>query len=159
MRTMIVFFFQAEDGIRDVAVTGVQTCALPISRSRRSRARARLRWPRRGARGRTDRSPPTGSGTHPARPDPGPARAGPPAVARETRPVPGALPTSWPILDLTPAAGRWRVAAIRTSDAKPAFLASPSVRLASWRVHTRAGAMPPRNVRLAHNIAFLCPFR
>src|SRR2546429_224892 len=25
-----VFFFQAEDGIRDVAVTGVQTCALPI---------------------------------------------------------------------------------------------------------------------------------
>src|ERR1041385_9412171 len=24
-------FFQAEDGIRDVAVTGVQTCALPIS--------------------------------------------------------------------------------------------------------------------------------
>src|SRR5256884_3750890 len=29
---MSVFFFQAEDGIRDVAVTGVQTCALPISR-------------------------------------------------------------------------------------------------------------------------------
>src|SRR5256884_6234392 len=28
-----VFFFQAEDGIRDVAVTGVQTCALPISPS------------------------------------------------------------------------------------------------------------------------------
>src|SRR2546429_5840043 len=26
------FFFQAEDGIRDVAVTGVQTCALPIAR-------------------------------------------------------------------------------------------------------------------------------
>src|SRR2546429_630908 len=26
----ILFFFQAEDGIRDVAVTGVQTCALPI---------------------------------------------------------------------------------------------------------------------------------
>src|SRR2546429_6808317 len=26
-----VLFFQAEDGIRDVAVTGVQTCALPIS--------------------------------------------------------------------------------------------------------------------------------
>src|SRR3989449_4719016 len=25
-------FFQAEDGIREVAVTGVQTCALPISR-------------------------------------------------------------------------------------------------------------------------------
>src|SRR5437879_11576712 len=26
------FFFQAEDGIRDTSVTGVQTCALPISR-------------------------------------------------------------------------------------------------------------------------------
>src|SRR5436189_5985215 len=25
------FFFQAEDGIRDTSVTGVQTCALPIS--------------------------------------------------------------------------------------------------------------------------------
>src|SRR2546422_1736773 len=28
---VLFFFFQAEDGIRDVAVTGVQTCALPIS--------------------------------------------------------------------------------------------------------------------------------
>src|SRR5438128_12582056 len=27
------FFFQAEDGIRDATVTGVQTCALPISSS------------------------------------------------------------------------------------------------------------------------------
>src|SRR5437762_11440142 len=26
-----IFFFQAEDGIRDTSVTGVQTCALPIS--------------------------------------------------------------------------------------------------------------------------------
>src|SRR5215208_5566940 len=30
----ICFFFQAEDGIRDGHVTGVQTCALPISRKR-----------------------------------------------------------------------------------------------------------------------------
>src|SRR5690606_39790080 len=28
---MNIFFFQAEDGIRDFHVTGVQTCALPIS--------------------------------------------------------------------------------------------------------------------------------
>ena len=28
----VVFFFQAEDGIRDIGVTGVQTCALPIWR-------------------------------------------------------------------------------------------------------------------------------
>src|SRR2546427_12943518 len=28
--TLHIFFFQAEDGIRDLTVTGVQTCALPI---------------------------------------------------------------------------------------------------------------------------------
>src|SRR6267143_3531274 len=28
--SMVFFFFQAEDGIRDGTVTGVQTCALPI---------------------------------------------------------------------------------------------------------------------------------
>src|SRR2546425_7253719 len=35
---MRVFFFQAEDGIRDKLVTGVQTCALPICR------RPRRKW-------------------------------------------------------------------------------------------------------------------
>src|SRR5207245_4999888 len=44
--TMIALavFFQAEDGIRDATVTGVQTCALPISRSwgRRGRSRGHL---------------------------------------------------------------------------------------------------------------------
>src|SRR5690625_7470930 len=35
-----VFFFQAEDGIRDGHVTGVQTCALPISAPTYSRTRA-----------------------------------------------------------------------------------------------------------------------
>src|SRR5438105_15583625 len=49
-----IFFFQAEDGIRDPLVTGVQTCALPISslvRLRRSSGRhlaqgsgSRTRW-------------------------------------------------------------------------------------------------------------------
>src|SRR2546430_12511209 len=29
----LYFFFQAEDGIRDLTVTGVQTCALPICRA------------------------------------------------------------------------------------------------------------------------------
>src|SRR5690606_39335682 len=50
---MIFFFFQAEDGIRDFHVTGVQTCALPISRRRRwcgwpgwRRRRARRAAPR-----------------------------------------------------------------------------------------------------------------
>src|SRR5947208_17051136 len=32
MWVVFFFFFQAEDGIRDDLVTGVQTCALPISR-------------------------------------------------------------------------------------------------------------------------------
>src|SRR2546430_12714720 len=35
---MFFFFFQAEDGIRDLTVTGVQTCALPISVRRVSAA-------------------------------------------------------------------------------------------------------------------------
>src|SRR5437763_5234044 len=37
------FFFQAEDGIRDTSVTGVQTCALPISSGR-------LEWNTDGAK-------------------------------------------------------------------------------------------------------------
>src|SRR5689334_24598170 len=43
------FFFQAEDGIRDGTVTGVQTCALPISE-------------RAGARGRSAPSSPWSGG-------------------------------------------------------------------------------------------------
>src|SRR3712207_1339347 len=35
------FFFQAEDGIRDIGVTGVQTCALPIFAHPENRAPAR----------------------------------------------------------------------------------------------------------------------
>src|SRR5256885_11210812 len=35
----LFFFFQAEDGIRDYKVTGVQTCALPICDPRRQRVR------------------------------------------------------------------------------------------------------------------------
>src|SRR5947209_19847759 len=64
---MTIFFFQAEDGIRDIGVTGVQTCALPISRSsrrarrsptacspwaRRPRSRGRFRARRRNEIGR-----------------------------------------------------------------------------------------------------------
>src|SRR5204862_1077646 len=44
--TLSFFFFQAEDGIRDLYVTGVQTCALPIS----SRAASRRTAPPRDAR-------------------------------------------------------------------------------------------------------------
>src|SRR5437763_8795495 len=41
----VFFFFQAEDGIRDTSVTGVQTCALPIFRVTAAR---RLACRRRG---------------------------------------------------------------------------------------------------------------
>src|SRR3989454_10646328 len=60
----IRFFFQAEDGIRDYKVTGVQTCALPILRPSRDagqredarRARLAVRGPRDGpARRGTER--------------------------------------------------------------------------------------------------------
>src|SRR5262249_56662453 len=46
-----LFFFQAEDGIRDWSVTGVQTCALPIC-SRRQGPPRRARRHRRGHRER-----------------------------------------------------------------------------------------------------------
>src|SRR2546422_5632265 len=55
------FFFQAEDGIRDVAVTGVQTCALPISAARRDARdpgeRIHLRLPGAGGGQRWARAP------------------------------------------------------------------------------------------------------
>src|SRR5690349_24956350 len=66
--TLIYFFFQAEDDIRDLYVTGVQTCALPIcerpARARHcDRANARRtpcgsHWPRGpGRRGGKPRKP------------------------------------------------------------------------------------------------------
>src|SRR2546430_9036380 len=58
------FFFQAEDGIRDLTVTGVQTCALPIFRLRPWRPPDRqavsrepcLSWRRRARPGSCARS-------------------------------------------------------------------------------------------------------
>src|SRR5260370_13628985 len=41
-----LFFFQGEDGIRDSSVTGVQTCALPISAQMCSRSTPPRRRPR-----------------------------------------------------------------------------------------------------------------
>src|SRR2546430_13170202 len=43
---VVFFFFQAEDGIRDLTVTGVQTCALPIWRTPKINSNAgRDHWP------------------------------------------------------------------------------------------------------------------
>src|SRR2546429_6945145 len=65
-----IFVLQAEDGIRDVAVTGVQTCALPIysnrsadmmpglrTRAARDRARTTPRGPNKASRSRYIRQP------------------------------------------------------------------------------------------------------
>src|SRR5258706_10759408 len=57
-RCSVYFFFQAEDGIRDWSVTGVQTCALPILRRRRGAADHGARDGRaRGADRRAGRAP------------------------------------------------------------------------------------------------------
>src|SRR5215204_5526294 len=58
----VFFFFQAEDGIRDHCVTGVQTCALPISRPHSPRL---ARGPERR---RVERALHRGAGGIPARP-------------------------------------------------------------------------------------------
>src|SRR5206468_6854970 len=56
------FFFQAEDGIRDLIVTGVQTCALPIYPLDRDRLP-----PRPALRGRGPRLPDRAQGGAPLR--------------------------------------------------------------------------------------------
>src|SRR5215217_8382584 len=66
------FFFQAEDGIRDIGVTGVQTCALPITPSTISTATTSPTWVRarrlRIVRGRSDaRKWPRAGGAAPSR--------------------------------------------------------------------------------------------
>src|SRR5215467_15180170 len=58
---VILFFLQAEDGIRDYKVTGVQTCALPICLLRPA-ARAPCRGCRRVRRREADRSEGGGAG-------------------------------------------------------------------------------------------------
>src|SRR5690554_6965915 len=83
---LLVFFLQAEDGIRDADVTGVQTCALPIYglAAAPRRRPSQLQRPDSGPRGR--RLPPPHRNVGPPGPAPpgrGP-RAGdiPPSSAR-----------------------------------------------------------------------------
>src|SRR5205807_5464157 len=79
---LFFFFFQAEDGIRDYKVTGVQTCALPISVPlRRAGVRPAIPTPRGRAVPRRRTGPPRRSSPRPAGPGP-PARADPPPGAR-----------------------------------------------------------------------------
>src|SRR5437870_8874560 len=89
-----LFFFQAEDGIRDGHVTGVQTCALPISALGSRGPGGREQRARRGARsrGRERQS--------------GPRAALEPSTTRLRDPLPSpelATPTPGPHAPLPPA--------------------------------------------------------
>src|SRR3989441_13253209 len=106
------FFFQAEDGIRDKLVTGVQTCALPISAPRRGTRPHAYRNETAGATAAAPLGPPTGSRPpHGARPATrnarGPGRAPerhrsprepPAACARGAAHAASGLPLSRPVL-------------------------------------------------------------
>src|SRR3712207_7114419 len=79
------FFFQAEDGIRDIGVTGVQTCALPIYGAGAARRRPEPD-PRRPGRGRRGERPGLGGPVAGALPLlRGPARSEERRVGKECR--------------------------------------------------------------------------
>src|SRR6266567_4806293 len=80
MVSVFFFFFQAEDGIRDLTVTGVQTCALPILPARGAQ-RAEAQEGRDASAAGTGGEPrhPEGTGRPP------PAGAGPHRVRRRDR--------------------------------------------------------------------------
>src|SRR5207249_5739809 len=86
------FFFQAEDGIRDRNVTGVQTCALPISAS--DIVIACTVPPKRFTTSSRARSP--ASGLRDVMTTSAPARANSPAARIPTGPVPATMRTRWP---------------------------------------------------------------
>src|SRR5690606_41038921 len=77
------FFFQAEDGIRDFHVTGVQTCALPICGTVKARSRRTVRGPRTTVRpcARTAGVP----SAWPSSPGSATGRAGPEEIGRAAR--------------------------------------------------------------------------
>src|SRR5205823_8758533 len=78
---VFIFFFQAEDGIRDKLVTGVQTCALPISRRSPTWGWATCGWASRRPLSREAR--PNGSSSPPS------CRSGPrvaPSTSSTSRP-------------------------------------------------------------------------
>src|SRR5947209_16191674 len=85
------FFFQAEDGIRDIGVTGVQTCALPISPARGGLPGAGTTGVGRGRAAPGRRFVPVarrggpGGGLPPRRSIPGPAAPGERARSEERR--------------------------------------------------------------------------
>src|SRR5256885_16681958 len=90
---LLFFFFQAEDGIRDYKVTGVQTCALPISAAPRPRPPAHALRP--------PWSPPRPVKTRCCSAPPRPARRAPPDHGQSAR------PDSWRRLQSAPPCREW----------------------------------------------------
>src|SRR5467141_1371535 len=128
--SLYFFFFQAEDGIRDSSVTGVQTCALPISRRELRQGGGDVRGLGRGApgapaRGAAPRLPAAGRDLHrqsPAFRQPTPRRAGkePGAVLGQAR-LPSRLRAARP--------GRWLAAGVRGgADQPPVVSPAPAQR-------------------------------
>src|SRR5260221_383584 len=113
---LVIFFFQAEEGIRDHCVTGVQTCALPISPARqrrgansppspvRIRAAPLPRWRPRPPRShpRPTRAPPARSAASGSRVAPG---SGPASTvsARSYAACCGSVPCRNPVFSATTA--------------------------------------------------------
>src|SRR5690606_39718768 len=102
------FFFQAEDGIRDFHVTGVQTCALPIYHGRRRtlpgrRGSTHRRGRRPGVRRRRQQRPlhrprrgHRTAGAPAGRPPPRPGLRPPPRRRLRLPPPPGGTPAPGP---------------------------------------------------------------
>src|SRR2546427_2787869 len=84
------FFFQAEDGIRDLTVTGVQTCALPITPGATDAGRAR----RTSGTPRARRQAAARAGRCGGRAPPRPLCSDPSARRTAARVAPGVVPVA-----------------------------------------------------------------
>src|SRR2546430_5338332 len=139
---LFFFFFQAEDGIRDLTVTGVQTCALPIYIVDGRDGGHRRHWPR----GHTTRGGTHGSGGLLARG----ASAVPCGEAVEVRDRPAVATRSQ---DSARHSRRARVAAVRARRASGhaarrarELPAHPRPRGAVLGAHSLSGATPGARV-------------
>src|SRR6266498_2462584 len=130
------FFFQAEDGIRDADVTGVQTCALPIAR-RHGRDGASGCHGERPRRGRDPGDEPGRAAAPPAGPVPRRARA----LLRQTG-TPGSQDR--PRDDARPVDGR----RARAREARRALVVTR--RMAGRIRHSRWERSDPMNIGAEH---------
>src|SRR5438309_7721388 len=110
-RIKLFFFFQAEDGIRDGTVTGVQTCGLPIFSTSATRAngKRRMAWS---------------------------AGGGPAAKPKSFRPVHFTLQTAWRWMQLSDTCMSWKaiwIAYCGRSEERRVGKRGGSVSVGTWR--------------------------